>query len=779
MAHNVYSTFAASFYELGYNVIPVTGKFPVTKGWSHWSKHRMSQMEFDQLVAENMSRANGIGVVCGLGVVAIDIDIDNHALIDQLPPTPMKKFGKKGVTAFYRVDGEWRSRRDTQVIPVELLAVGAQTVMPPSIYPGLDIKNASLRYQWVGESDGPVDISELPLVPDPHALYETLKSYCVKHSIVRDMRALQERNPEADRLGTETAVPEYGVGNRNNFLSKVAYAIACDMYIDHLSEEQAAMKLLEVDRKVHGARAWFDDKEETKGKSAEDAAREFFHRAYKKASLDDEIIEFNLTIEDTGNPEIEVPDNSVDTPKFLYKRATTQEWQDLINEVPILLEFAKFLHSRTPDYSPCLAMGAGLSLLSILSSNIYEFNGIRTNLYAFNIAPTGFGKTAPQQALHQLLMATPGGEALLGFESYRSAQAIYTGLNQNSRHARIDIQDEVGELFVKAADKNNSTMSTAPDVMAKLFTSSATTLGKQAKIKGDKNDSQIVPVSNPFVTWFASTTPSGFRSFILNQAIVSKGLAGRVLYFIEDRDAILAWRDMSIYSASVKDPPPHLINYAAELLSLAVDLGDTGGGVLDSTTLRPIKARPIRAPKDVADHYSTLVHEKIRTVGVTLLREVRDVDPFAEEPPMARILGQGPVLFAKLCALYWLGHGRWAAPLNRQAVDWAYRVYEASLANVEYVLASESHDVQAIRFQKSIENWLMQHSDRYHRGDNLKAKVGYFWKKIIGRQPTVPEIDGYFKSLLNTGVIADAGHDKSGRRVYSIPRPELQETLEN
>src|SRR5215471_4912074 len=109
----------------------------------------------------------GIGVVGGKasrGMVAIDIDSDDiaikTAIIKALPPTPVRKVGAKGETAFYYGPDIAASRSwniDGKRV-CDLIADGRQTVLPPTIHPN------GVRYRWVGDSLDAYDPDELPLL---------------------------------------------------------------------------------------------------------------------------------------------------------------------------------------------------------------------------------------------------------------------------------------------------------------------------------------------------------------------------------------------------------------------------------------------------------------------------------------------------------------------------------------------------------------------------------------------------------------------------------------
>ena len=118
----------------------------------------------------------GIGLACGFGGL-IAIDIDDESLVEPLrrvlPPFLVAKKGRKGLTAFYRGehrrdDEQWWKKKNYRTIAqrglLDFLAIGAQTVAPPSRHP-----DTGQPYEWITTRtllDTP--ISELPTFTNEH-----------------------------------------------------------------------------------------------------------------------------------------------------------------------------------------------------------------------------------------------------------------------------------------------------------------------------------------------------------------------------------------------------------------------------------------------------------------------------------------------------------------------------------------------------------------------------------------------------------------------------------
>jgi hypothetical protein len=111
----------------------------------------------------------GIGAALGeaSGLCAIDLDYGSPevraAIEAAMPPSPVRKTGAKGYTAFYRLNPKLGSRKwtvDKQSV-IELLGHGKQTVLPPTIHPD------GMAYRWLTlDTLEDLAVAELPELPD-------------------------------------------------------------------------------------------------------------------------------------------------------------------------------------------------------------------------------------------------------------------------------------------------------------------------------------------------------------------------------------------------------------------------------------------------------------------------------------------------------------------------------------------------------------------------------------------------------------------------------------
>jgi hypothetical protein len=165
----------ASYYELGYQTIPITPgtKKPAINNWSKYSNEKQTIEELDHW--RETFPDHGIGLVCGpaSGLTCLDIDLDLNSHMEFklyeeldkiLPKSKVSKRGEKGETRFFKFNGETSCTIKCGSKHVaDLLSTGRQTVLPPSIHPN------GQEYVWDEDvSILDVDITEIPILTKEH-----------------------------------------------------------------------------------------------------------------------------------------------------------------------------------------------------------------------------------------------------------------------------------------------------------------------------------------------------------------------------------------------------------------------------------------------------------------------------------------------------------------------------------------------------------------------------------------------------------------------------------
>jgi putative DNA primase/helicase len=145
MIMNIFAQTAPKYWERGVPVIPLepVDKRPV-KALYQWQKyaHAMpSQDEQDNWPL--IYRNSNIGLPCGpqSGIMVIDYDYNDPrveaAILSVLPRSPWKRVGQKGFILAYKYNGQPTKNiyEAGDKCVVQILSVGAQFVLPPSIHP--------------------------------------------------------------------------------------------------------------------------------------------------------------------------------------------------------------------------------------------------------------------------------------------------------------------------------------------------------------------------------------------------------------------------------------------------------------------------------------------------------------------------------------------------------------------------------------------------------------------------------------------------------------------
>jgi hypothetical protein len=150
---SIFYSFCTEYSEKNFAVTPLNGKAPVLNNWPN--------IDYDE---DSEYQGMNIGLICGQrsGVVALDIDLKDPKEIKEVmaivPPTPCAKIGAKGITLFYKYNGEQSEKIRRNNLPiVELLSNGNQTVLPPSIHP-----ETKKPYYWQMISLLDIDMDDLP-----------------------------------------------------------------------------------------------------------------------------------------------------------------------------------------------------------------------------------------------------------------------------------------------------------------------------------------------------------------------------------------------------------------------------------------------------------------------------------------------------------------------------------------------------------------------------------------------------------------------------------------
>lgn len=146
-----FSAYARKFYETNLSIIPIKGKAPELQSWQKYCQASADESTFTYW--EDAFKEYNIGLCLGpaSNIVAFDFDYEGsdkqvieNIIFGMLPPSPVRKVGKKGWTAFYKFSNQQNmsvNRGNKRVF--DFLSTGKQTVIPPSIHP------SGIPYKWM------------------------------------------------------------------------------------------------------------------------------------------------------------------------------------------------------------------------------------------------------------------------------------------------------------------------------------------------------------------------------------------------------------------------------------------------------------------------------------------------------------------------------------------------------------------------------------------------------------------------------------------------------
>lgn len=182
----MFEEFCERYYSRGVSIIPVKGKRVGVLDFGQYS-HRLPNRTEIEVFKMTKGQYN-IGLMLGRinNLMCIDVDTDREDVMElienEAPATPVAKFGKKGITKFYRTTLNYNESFCSydHGCMLEFHGTSRQTVIPPSIHP-----ETKEPYVWAGKSliEG---LDEIPPIK-PKALFK-IKEYIQNKYKTVDMR---------------------------------------------------------------------------------------------------------------------------------------------------------------------------------------------------------------------------------------------------------------------------------------------------------------------------------------------------------------------------------------------------------------------------------------------------------------------------------------------------------------------------------------------------------------------------------------------------------------
>lgn len=164
----MFSEVCDEYYSKGISVIPANGKRVPVDNFGRYSHKLPDKAEIEFF--KTRFRNHNIGVMMGPinGLMVLDVDTDDKRVMQfihqNVPKTNVKKFGKKGMTLFYKAVRKTNAMYISKEggCQLEFLCSSRYTVIPPSIHP-----ETKRPYNWVGQ-DLLTGFDDIPEITENH-----------------------------------------------------------------------------------------------------------------------------------------------------------------------------------------------------------------------------------------------------------------------------------------------------------------------------------------------------------------------------------------------------------------------------------------------------------------------------------------------------------------------------------------------------------------------------------------------------------------------------------
>lgn len=659
----------SSLIENGYSAIPLVpgDKIPGMLAGSDWKFRRgwtkfcsVAPTAFEVRLWASWPSA-GLGVACGRGLVAVDIDRDDlvDPVLAALPEALVAKRGQKGLTVFYRANTDKvrsRSFRIDGMTALDLISFGKQTVLPPSIHPV-----TGAPYSWTTQRTlGDTPLAHLPEVPDDLAerLAEALKpfgyedekkfdigsepAHIESHSHSQSNEFFRRLNEDAlanldawvPRLGLQRiarhgtgwrAVPEWRPSNSGKPVGRRGMNVSFDHKgIVDFGDGGKTYTAINTVMAAHDLSDW--QMEQAAVWLGEKLGYDFSQKI---------VLLPRPSAETVDEP---APEEESDAPKpepepFDPKDERIKELHDLTYVPGLVGELVNWIEASSLNPNRILALGAALTLVGALAGRHYASpTDLRTNFYAIGLAPSGFGKDHARDCIKNLLTQA-------GLLRFLGGSKIMSG---SAMRARVETQpsilwmiDEFGGFVRSVNDKRSPHTFQIRDHILEYFTSAASVFQG-----ADYAGSQGVPCHNPNVCLYGTTTPADFWGAMGSLAVADGFLARFVAFQVDGR-----LPDDVKPTQSKSNPPETIVNACRALLMPREGAGNLTGRTSDGST----KVDPyIVGWGEGAEQEWDLLRKRYREIGHSAAVELQPLwnraAEHAQKIALICAIGENPII---------------------------------------------------------------------------------------------------------------------------------------
>ncbi len=641
------SPFAAvceRYLDAGLCVVPIApgskrpgeysnGKWHGMPGWNRYMAQLPSAKEVE--IWSTWPQA-GIGLVTGKisQVVAVDVDTEDkfilRALADVMPPSPVRKRGRKGFTSFYRYCGEaslsWDINKERVL---DLLSDGRQTVMPGTPHP------AGGTYVYLTEDTlEDFDLCHLPELPKDFAA--RLDRVLGNMQTLDDKQARKQQKPPRDDGETvfesiaarywgeinnqalarldewvpaliPGAKPETRGGYRCRAFWRNAQNFNVGIHTAGIRDFGGNYGMSPIDLVMYAQNVPFNQACETLKRCLRlgldsPITLDVGHDA-KTSEHDVKITPPSLTpavplIAARPKAPLERPHATVDplAQAMQEKQQEQDKAQAQIDSVAIpafitaapglLGVIADWINNTAPKPQPEFSVAAALAIGSTVMGRRYCTNYKNyPSFYYVLIGKTGEGKDYPQKSIRRILIEA-GLANLIGGAGYTSQAGVMSQLMRQPSH--ITIIDEFGQMLNASTQRDNSThLGLAMAELLKTWSSCDSQLSSMSYssfgLKGDaKKEAESRMCYNPAITLFAATTPSQFYE-VCGESQIDSGFMGRLILIQSN----LPLRPNSFQPP--QDVPDSVTKWLKDLVAESQAAGDLAGEMNPLIEAVPVK----------------------------------------------------------------------------------------------------------------------------------------------------------------------------------------------
>lgn len=453
----------------------------------------------------------GVGLPTGKLNGIIAVDFDNHPEIIEeikkvIPDSPVKKYGTKGFTAFYKYNGEvnrkWSVGGETVM---EILSDGRQTVLPPSLHP------SGRNYTWI-TNETIQSIIELPVFNHTPEYFDNL---------------FGELKPKAQKILTVAHFDGSKFEEAEQAL-KVIPADEYDLWI------KIGMAIYSEFPTQQGFELW--DAWSQKSPKYEPHQMGIKWRSFEKASRVNIASlfwiakEYGFTLKKNTTFEFkvieEVQEQKSEQPKNKNKFALSDE---IISSAPGLVgRIASWINQTAFYEHPALALGASLAAVGTLKAHRFASEtDLRTNLYTIGIAPSGNGKSHALNMIKKLFAAAGLENLISGTPVSDSALLKIMKIGRGRRLIQLD---EIGMLFSEITSQKASPHKAALMRLIMEFFSASNQVFLGKEYADHDNTMQRIDINQPCLSVYGTTTSERFyEAFTSSHAV--DGFLARWLVF--------------------------------------------------------------------------------------------------------------------------------------------------------------------------------------------------------------------------------------------------------